>query len=54
MARFPAAALRRVAFRRQRSSGDVAPARVLEPLEGKLFEVVFGDHGLDSMMASRL
>ena len=37
--------LRRVAFWRQGSPGDVAPARVLKPLEGKLFELVFGDHG---------
>ncbi len=36
--------LRRHAFRRDHRSMGVIPARVLEPLDGELFELVFGDH----------
>ena len=36
--------LRRDAFRRDHRSMDVNPPRVLEPLDGELFELVFGDH----------
>ena len=32
-------------FNVRRLMFDVLPARVLEPLDGELFEWVFGDHG---------
>ncbi len=37
--------LRRHAFRCDHRAMDVIPASLLEPLDGELFKLVFGDHG---------
>jgi hypothetical protein len=37
--------LRRHAFRRDHRAMDAIPPRILKPLDGELFKLVFGDHG---------